>query len=126
MSDCIPWKEGSKWYGKVTRNGRRIGTHRAAWEDANGPIPDGMEVLHRCDNPPCINVDHLFIGTHRDNMKDMAAKGRAQGQQKTACHQGHEYTEQNTYRGSNGNKRQCRACQREAVRRYNEKKVTVK
>ena len=50
--------------------------HRVAWEKAHGPIPKGMYVLHRCDNPPCINVEHLFLGTQAENMRDMAAKGR--------------------------------------------------
>ena len=51
--------------------------HRIAWELTNGPIPVGLMVLHRCDRPPCIRPDHLFLGTHADNMRDMIAKGRA-------------------------------------------------
>ena len=62
---------GSRWIDGVWGM-----THRQAWEDANGPIPDGMHVLHSCDNKPCINPEHLFLGTHRDNMRDSAAKGR--------------------------------------------------
>ncbi len=50
--------------------------HRAAWIEANGPIPEGMNVLHHCDNPPCVNVEHLFLGTAADNTQDMIAKGR--------------------------------------------------
>ena len=56
--------------------GRRVYAHRWAWEQANGPIPDGMMVLHRCDNPACWNIDHLFLGTQADNMADMRAKKR--------------------------------------------------
>lgn len=59
---------------------RREYAHRLAWEEANGPIPAGLDVLHTCDNPPCIRNDgersHLFIGTAKDNSADMVAKGR--------------------------------------------------
>lgn len=47
-----------------------------AWMLTNGPIPDGLQVLHRCDNPPCVRPDHLFLGTIMDNMHDKAQKGR--------------------------------------------------
>lgn len=62
-----------RWKGLPHRHTR---VHRIAWELARGPIPDGLWVLHRCDNPPCIRPDHLFLGTNADNMADMAAKGR--------------------------------------------------
>lgn len=55
--------------------------HRVAWELTNGTIPPGMEVCHSCDNRPCCNVAHLFLGTHQDNMTDMARKGRRRGPQ---------------------------------------------
>lgn len=57
-------------------NRRAIKAHRFAWAAAHGDIPDGMLVLHKCDNPPCVNVDHLFLGTHKDNVDDMDAKMR--------------------------------------------------
>lgn len=66
-------------YGRIGEGGRRgrdLYAHRVAWEMAHGPIPDGMEVMHTCDNPPCCNVRHLKLGTHAQNMADMAAKGR--------------------------------------------------
>lgn len=55
---------------------KRVKAHRKAWELLHGPIPDGLLVLHTCDNPPCIRPDHLFLGTHRDNQQDKWAKGR--------------------------------------------------
>jgi HNH endonuclease len=63
------------------RDGSRalVSTHRAAWEAFVGPIPLGLYVCHRCDQRVCLNPDHLFLGSHRDNMADMAAKGRRAG-----------------------------------------------
>ena len=77
-SMCVltTWTRDAKGYGvgHVPGIGNRR-AHRWAWEQAHGPIPDGMQVLHRCDNPPCINVAHLFLGTPADNMADRDAKG---------------------------------------------------
>jgi DNA-binding XRE family transcriptional regulator len=68
------------WTGATTSDGYgRIGNllaHRKAYADAHGPIPDGMLVCHKCDNPPCYEVTHLFLGTHATNHADRNRKGR--------------------------------------------------
>lgn len=63
-------------YGGLKHEGKVLRTHRVSYELHKGPIPDGMSVMHRCDNPLCVNPDHLQIGTHLDNMQDMFSKGR--------------------------------------------------
>jgi hypothetical protein len=77
---CWTWtaSKNAKGYGKCApRHWRRQEyAHRVSWEIANGPIPDGMQVLHHCDNPSCVRPGHLFLGTHQDNMADMVSKGR--------------------------------------------------
>lgn len=77
-NECWPWAGAThnKGYGNIGIDGRTTTTHRLAYSLAIGPIPDGMHVLHRCDNPPCCNPEHLFLGTNRDNHADKIAKGR--------------------------------------------------
>ncbi len=63
-------------YGGITINKKSLKAHRVSWELENGPIPDGLCVLHKCDNPKCVNPEHLFLGTKKDNTQDMIQKGR--------------------------------------------------
>ena len=101
----------SSGYGTVWFEKRRQQAHRVAWIKAYGPIPQGLHVLHKCDVKACVNPEHLFLGTHKDNMHDMKVKGRARSpnSDKTHCPKGHEYTEDNVYRDPQG-WRKCRTC----------------
>lgn len=76
---CWIWtaKRNTNGYGQIGINKRSWLAHRASYEAFVGPIPQGHYVCHHCDNPACINPLHLFIGTQRDNMRDMKRKGRA-------------------------------------------------
>lgn len=76
---CWPWTAKSKHkagYGVISVDGKRNVSHRVAWELARGEIPPGMHVCHKCDNPPCCNPSHYFLGTPADNVLDMVDKGR--------------------------------------------------
>jgi hypothetical protein len=77
-TDCWPCRFSKFPSGHVGfwMEGRTHQAHRAAWLFTNGPIPEGMCVLHRCDNPPCCNPAHLFLGTRIDNVRDRDSKGR--------------------------------------------------
>jgi hypothetical protein len=76
---CWSWSGSTdqNGYGKLNVHGIPALAHRLSWTFHCGPIPDGQQVLHKCDNPICSNPDHLFIGDHQDNMTDMWMKGRA-------------------------------------------------
>ncbi|MBV8885564.1 MAG: HNH endonuclease [Chroococcidiopsidaceae cyanobacterium CP_BM_RX_35] len=78
MDECVLWK-GSKLptgYGFFRRNGKRIYAHRDAYEKVFGKIPDGVFVCHKCDNPSCIKSEHLFLGTPKENSRDIVSKDR--------------------------------------------------
>jgi hypothetical protein len=77
-SGCHEWQGCllPNGYGQVHLKGKTVLAHRAAYEVANGPIPDGLFVLHSCDNRKCVNPDHLSVGTRDDNAADMVSKLR--------------------------------------------------
>lgn len=78
--ECWPWTgyRDTRGYGKFHDGNRAINAHRYGYMLRVSPVTDGIEVCHRCDNPPCQNPAHLFLGTRLDNARDMAAKGRTQ------------------------------------------------
>lgn len=77
---CWLWNGSvdTEGYGQLYRGGKHqnVAAHRFSWQIHFGDIPIGMKVLHRCDTPPCVRPDHLFLGTQADNIADMDAKGR--------------------------------------------------
>ncbi len=75
---CLEWTGGrfEKGYGAISVGGKARRAHRFAYATFKGPIPEGMKVCHKCDNPPCAEVAHLFLGSDADNLADMTAKGR--------------------------------------------------
>jgi hypothetical protein len=91
-SGCLEWQGylNPKGYGKIARGGNVADfgmtyVHIAAYELFIGPVPAGMEVCHSCDNRPCCEPTHLFLGTHKQNMEDMVAKSRqARGERSAA------------------------------------------
>lgn len=112
---CLTKGEKNKTgYGTIWYNGKQRNAHRVAYEILVGPIPEGLNVLHTCDNSPCVNPAHLYLGTLKDNAQDTLRRGRCRAYglmvnaKKTHCPQGHEYSEENTYRYNR--KRMCRTC----------------
>lgn len=122
---CWEWGGGrtADGYGRLWVGGREAYTHRLAYELWVGSIPEEHFVLHRCDHPPCLRPDHLFVGTAADNFEDMRAKGRftPTPSLRAVCQQGHPYSGDNLriVRRSDGRvERACRACGRAASARF--------
>ena len=78
LSGCHIWQRSTKpnGYGQLTFRMRRLMAHRVAWIARHGPIAKGLEVCHRCDERRCCNPDHLYLGSHAENMADLKAKNR--------------------------------------------------
>ena len=121
INECFVWRGATNdfGYGRKQIGGAREMTHRMAYAWANGlwgedgiKIPNGMCVLHKCDNPPCVNPEHLFLGTRADNAVDRDSKGRHGNSRKTHCKNGHEFTSENTEL-VNGSARRCVTCKKE-------------
>lgn len=77
-SGCWHWNQSlqTSGYGQLRIEGKSWLAHRASWVAHEGPIPEGLLVLHKCDNTVCVNPKHLFLGTHKDNNQDMVSKNR--------------------------------------------------
>ena len=80
-TDCIIWDKsiggpgyGQKYVSLGFKKYKIVGAHRWTWEQTHGPIPEGMMVLHHCDNKACVNLKHLYLGTGKDNARDAMAR----------------------------------------------------
>lgn len=75
---CLEWQgtRNKDGYGQIRLKGKGFLVHRYAWMQQKGSIPNGLCICHRCDNPSCCNLDHLFLGSQADNMRDSCDKGR--------------------------------------------------
>jgi hypothetical protein len=115
-----------EWHGYHDRDGYSGVSgghlHRKVYEDLVGPIPEGLTIDHLCRNRGCVNPEHLEPVTHRENCRRGTQAGvAAENSAKTHCVHGHEFTPENTYyRPPGRTARQCRQCQRDSVKRYQE------
>lgn len=123
--DCWVWTAyvQDSGYGWFRLQGRSVRAHRVSYELANGPIPEGLYVLHSCDNKLCVKPEHLRVGTHAENVREAVERGLNHNASKTHCVHGHEYTPGNTYRWRGSNKRGCRTCRIERSREWHELKA---
>lgn len=116
LGTCDECVEGYLWsggYRRIVRDSRMVYAHKWVWENANGPVPEGLEIGHKCHNPACWRLSHLEAITHAENM-------RQRSERQTHCKHGHEFTPENTGRYGNDNRRRCKACARQ---RYHDNKL---
>lgn len=107
-----------KGYGQIgVKNSRNEHTHRVVYRGLRGPIPEGWDVCHTCDNPPCCNPLHLFAAPRVANLIDMRNKGRNRQTQKTHCPHGHAYAEHGYSISTRPTWCKCRQCDRDKMRR---------
>jgi len=132
--ECWPWKgSASRRYGILHVAGRNRKATQISWEIETGlPFPAGKMACHSCDNPNCVNPNHLWPGTMKENMHDCISKGRfyfnragQKRQFKTVCVNGHAYTPENSKINSTGHTI-CRICDRPAKTRWEAKDMALR
>lgn len=112
--------------GQLWVNGKSMVAPRLSWTMHRGPIPSGLLVCHKCDNPSCVNPDHLELGDQKKNMQDCADRGRNKAflLRTKVCINGHEKTPENVFfRISHGY--QCRTCMRESNKRWLTRRIAA-
>lgn len=119
---CIVWTgKLDNGYGRFKLNGKMVRVHRFAYEQAHGPIPDGLELDHLCRNRACLNVSHLEPVTRKVNIMRGVGVG-AKNILKTYCPKGHRYDKKNTYWSKTGRRnRHCRTCTLQRCRDYDQR-----
>lgn len=112
-----PLSQSANGYPQSCYRQRTIRVHRQLFQIVNKvKLTPDIDVCHACDTRHCIEETHLWAGTRKQNMEDCSAKGRADGQWKTHCWRGHEYTPENTYIAPGGRLRHCKVCSRVRMR----------
>jgi hypothetical protein len=112
MTSCTNWNGSlnSQGYARIWKDSKWQRMSHIVWKESYGLIPQGLFVLHHCDNPRCVNPKHLFLGNQKQNMQDCAAKGRLVQQVygPNRCKRGHELSSDNVYVWTGG--RRCKLC----------------
>lgn len=132
MVELIPFHTCWEWigskdvygYGRIYRAPRTIKAHRLSYQLFKGPLDHRLFILHSCDNPGCVNPEHLRLGTQKDNVTDMIKRGRNTRtkafSERSHCNKGHELTDDNVYFRPDGRDkaRGCKKCKSIAMKNY--------
>lgn len=123
---CWEWvaSKNTSGYGMLKVKGSIVLAHRFSYLLNIGSIPKDLFVLHHCDNPGCVRIEHLYLGTKQNNSDDCVLRGRHRNgfSERTHCPHGHEYSEENTYI-ANGGHRSCRQCNKIRSKKFRKTKI---